>query len=86
MRFYSYNQFCVRYAAWMEENSETTHFDTVSGQTIEVGFAGKTFEQVDRLTGVVATIVVFVVVFPYSQYIYAEGTLSTDEPHWIELR
>ena len=61
------------------------HFNTVAGEKIEVDFAGKTFEQVDKLTGEVTSIVVFVAVLPYSQYIYAEGMLSTKEPEWIAV-
>src|SRR5699024_11014395 len=40
---------------------------------------------INRLTGELSTIVVFVAVLPYSQYIYAEGMLSTKEPQWIEV-
>ncbi len=39
----------------------------------------------DSLTGEIVTIVVFVAVLPYSQFIYAEGMLSTKEPQWIEV-
>ncbi len=39
----------------------------------------------DKLTGEVTAIVVFVAVLPYSQYIYAEGMLSTKEPEWIAV-
>ena len=52
---------------------------------MEVDFAGKTFQMVDHLTGEVMTIVVFVAVLPYSQYIYAEGMVSTKEPQWIAV-
>ena len=83
-KFYSYRQFCERYAVWSKENSVTAHFVAVIGQTMEVDFAGKTFYLVDPLTGEAAKVVVFVAVLPYSQYIYAEGMLSTKEPQWIE--
>lgn len=39
----------------------------------------------DPLTGETLPIVVFVAILPYSQYIYAEGMLSTKEPQWIEV-
>lgn len=52
---------------------------------MEVDFAGKTFLLVDPVTGEVYDIVVFVAVLPRSQYIYAEGMLSTKEPQWIEV-
>lgn len=69
VKFYSYRQFCENYAKWCEENKETLHFNAVIGQKMEVDFAGKTFQMVDHLTGEVMTIVVFVAVLPYSQYI-----------------
>lgn len=84
-KFYSYRQFCEQYARWTEENAVTLHFNTVIGEKIEVDFAGKTFERISSLSGEKETIVVFVAVLPYSQYIYAEGMLSTKEPHWIEV-
>ena len=65
-KFYSYRQFCSRYADWIQSHN-----------------AGKTFEVIDSLTGKALTIVVFVSVLPYSQYIYAEGMLSTKESDWI---
>lgn len=72
--------------SWREENYETLHFNAVSGEKMEVDFAGKTFSMINRLTGELSTIVVFVAVLPYSQYIYAEGMLSTKEPQWIEVK
>jgi transposase len=84
-KFYSYRQFCERYAVWCEENRETLHFNAVIGQKMEIDFAGKTFRLVDSITGEIMTIVVFVAVLPYSQYIYAEGMLSTKEPQWIDV-
>lgn len=85
LKFYSYRQFCEKYAKWCEENKETLHFNAVIGQKMEVDFAGKTFRLKDRLTGEVMEIVVFVAVLPYSQYIYAEGMASTREPQWIDV-
>lgn len=85
LKFYSYRQFCENYAKWCEENKETLHFNAVIGQKMEVDFAGKTFHMVDRLTGEAVEIVVFVAILPYSQYIYAEGMVSTKEPQWIDV-
>lgn len=84
-KFYSYRQFCENYAKWCEENKETLHFNAVIGQKMEVDFAGKTFWMVDCLTGEAQEIVVFVAILPYSQYIYAEGMLSTKESQWIAV-
>jgi transposase len=84
-KFYQYRQFCDLYARWCEENNETIHFNAIIGQKMEVDFAGKTFSLIDRLTSEISTIVVFVAILPYSQYIYAEGMISTKEPQWIEV-
>ena len=84
-RFYQYRQYCELYNKWCEENCETAHFDAVIAQKMEVDFAGQTFTMVDPVTGEIMTIVVFVAILPYSQYIYAEGMLSTKEPQWIDV-
>ena len=84
-RFYQYRQYCELYNKWCEENYETSHFDAVIAQKMEVDFAGQTFDMTDPLTGEILPIVVFVAILPYSQYIYAEGMLSTKEPQWIEV-
>ena len=82
---YQYRQFCELFGRWCEENYETAHFTAAIAQDMEVDFAGKTFELIDRLTGEITPIVVFVAVLPYSQYIYAEGMSSTKEMQWIEV-
>lgn len=85
LKYYSYRQFCERYGMWCNDNEEDAHFSHVIAQTMEVDFAGKTFEMTDRLTGEIMDIVVFVAVLPYSQMIYAEGMVSTKEPQWIQV-
>ena len=82
---YQYRQFCDLYGKWCEDNYETIHLQAVIGQKMEVDFAGKTFRLIDRITGETTNIVVFVAILPYSQYIYAEGMVSTREPQWIEV-
>lgn len=82
---YQYRQFCKLYGRWRAENKESMHFTVVSGQKMEVDFAGKTFQMVDHLTGELLDIVAFVAVLPFSQYIYAEGMSTTKEPQWIAV-
>ena len=84
-KYYSYRQFCANYETWCRENEETMHFQAVIAQKMEVDFAGQTFTLVDSQTSEICTVVVFVAVLPYSQYIYAEGMLSTREPQWIAV-
>lgn len=84
-KYYQYRQFCELYGTWCEENYETIHVQAVIGQKMEVDFAGKTFDLIDRITGDTTKIVVFVAILPYSQMIYAEGMTSTREPQWIDV-
>lgn len=84
-RYYQYRQFCEHYSEWCGENAETLHIGAVIGEKMEVDFAGKTFEITDPLTGEIYSVVVFVAILPYSQYIYAEGMLSAKEPQWIAV-
>ena len=44
LKYYSYRQFCERYGMWCNDNEEDAHFSHVIAQTMEVDFAGKTFE------------------------------------------
>ena len=48
---YQYRQFCELYARWCDENYETLHIQAIIGQKMEVDFAGKTFDLIDKLTG-----------------------------------
>lgn len=47
---YQYRQFCELFSKWCDENYETAHFTAVIAQTMEVDFAGKTFDLINRLT------------------------------------
>ena len=39
-KFYSYRQFCSRYADWIQSHSESLHLNAVAGEKLEVDFAG----------------------------------------------
>jgi transposase len=82
--YYLYRQFCELYGRWCEEHQGSGRFPAVKAEKMEVDFAGQTFRLIDRITGELATIVVFVAVLPWSNYTYAEGMASTREPQWIE--
>ena len=85
LKAYSYRQYCTLFSKWCEQNDMAFTMPVYSGQSMEVDFAGNTFEMTDRLTGDVLTIVVFVAILPYSNRTYAEGMISTKEPQWIEV-
>lgn len=83
--YYQYRQFCELYGRWCEQHRESGRFPVVKAERMEVDFAGQTFFIVDRITGELACVVVFVAVLPWSNYTYAEGMLSTKEPQWVEV-
>ena len=69
LKSYQYRQFCLLFSQWCDDNYETAHFNAIIAQSMEVDFAGQTFDLIDRLTGEITKIVVYVAVLPYSQYI-----------------
>ena len=85
LKAYSYRQYCTLFSKWCEQNDVAFTMPAYSGQSMEVDFAGNTFEMTDRLTGEILTIVVFVAILPYSNRTYAEGMISTKEPQWIAV-
>ena len=85
LKAYSYRQYCTLFSKWCEQNDMAFTMPVYSGQSMELDFAGNTFEMTDRLTGEVLTIVVFVAILPYSNRTYAEGMVYTKEPQWIEV-
>jgi len=82
---YSYRQFCFRFNTWCDENDVSLVMEAYSGQSMEVDFAGNTLQVVNRQTGEILPVVVFVAILPYSEKIYAEGMISTKEPEWISV-
>ena len=85
LKAYSYRQYCQKFGDWCDANDITLTMVAYSGQSMEVDFAGNTLHMIDRITGEIRVIVVFVAILPYSQRIYAEGMLSTKEPEWIKV-
>lgn len=78
-----YSQFCYHYQKYSEQKRATMHINRKPGEQIEVDWAGQTAAIVDRDSGEILPVYVFVAVLPYSQYSYVEAFLSMKQEAWI---
>lgn len=80
---YQYSQFCNRYRAWsgtLDLPMRQTHR---AGEKLFVDYAGQTMPVVDRKTGEVHEVQIFVAASGASNYTYVEGTWTQTLPDWI---
>jgi Transposase and inactivated derivatives len=78
-----YTQFCHHYRQYVSTTKATMHIDHKPGEHMEVDWAGQTASIVDRVTGEIIPVYVFVSVLPNSGYAYVEGFLSRNQESWI---
>lgn len=78
-----YNKFCEGYREYCQKSKFTSHIEHKPGIITEVDWSGPTMRIVDRDTGEMYKAYIFVGTLPYSQYSYAEATLSMDEDSWL---
>lgn len=79
----SFSTFCSRYDDWCESKSLVMRVARTPGEKLEVDWAGTRMHLVDRDTGELVDVCVFVACLPFSKYLYAEGFLSMDEESWL---
>ncbi len=80
---YRYSQFCVIYRHWARRLRPSMRQVHRAGEKTFIDFSGKTPAIVDRRTGVVQSVDLFVAVLGASCYTYAEATASQRLPDWI---
>ncbi len=78
-----YSQFCERYHQWLGKLRVSMHHVHKAGEKLFVDWAGDTFPIVDRKTGEVSQVYLFLATLGASSYSYAEGFLSQDLPQWV---
>lgn len=78
-----YSQFCYHYQKFAETKRASMHIPRKPGEQIEVDWCGQTAYIVDRDTGEIIPVYVFVAALSYSQYAYVEAFLSQDLESWI---
>jgi len=78
-----YTQYCNYYRKFAATTKATMHISRKPGEQLEVDWAGQTTAIVDRDTGELFPVYVFVAALSSSQYAYVEGFLSQNQESWI---
>ncbi|MFW5761592.1 MAG: IS21 family transposase [Cyclobacteriaceae bacterium] len=73
---YSYTQYLEHYRRKYAKNKGSMKLEHVAGKELFIDFAGKKLEIVDKETGNVIPVEVFVAILPKSQYTYVEACKS----------
>jgi len=73
---YGYSQFCEHLSRHDKQNRATMHFDHLPADCLQVDFAGKPLNIVDRQTGEIIACPVLVCVLPFTNYPYIEAMSS----------
>ena len=80
---YSYPHFCVSLRLWMGTRGATMHFEHVPADKMYIDFAGKKLHWVDRKTGEVNDVEVYVAILGYSQLTYVQAVASQKKADYI---
>jgi transposase len=79
-----YTKFCEGYAEHTIANSLTNHLHHKPGMVCEVDWSGSTMQIVNRTTGEIIKVYLFVATLPYSQYSYVEPCLDMKQNTWLK--
>jgi transposase len=79
-----YTQFCDRYRNFKKNNQISMHKEHKAGEEMEVDWAGDTMSYIDRETGEIKPVNIFVAVLPASAYPFAYAFESIKIPTWID--
>jgi len=80
---YGYSQFCYHFQAWKASQELSMHMEHKAGDKLFVDYAGQKMSIVDRMTGEVTPVEVFVAILGASQLTYVEATLSQKKQDFI---
>jgi len=80
---YGYSQFCSLYNEWKERLEPVMRQTHQPGEKLFIDYAGQTVPIVDRETGEVTAVQIFVAVMGASNYTYAEAHATQSLPNWI---
>jgi transposase len=80
---YRYSQFCRHYERWVRTLAPTMRQVHRAGEKVFVDFSGKRPAIIDRATGELVPVELFVGALGASSYVYAEACPSQELEHWI---
>jgi transposase len=80
---YQYSQFCYHLNNYLKTQNATLHIEQTPADKLYVDFAGKHMQWVDRSTGEVHKVEIFVSILGYSQLTYAQACSSQKQVDFI---
>lgn len=80
---YSYPHFCAALRGWMSTKGATMHFEHLPADKLFIDFAGKKLHWIDRKTGEVYHVEVYVAILGYSQLTYVQAVSSQKKADYI---
>jgi transposase len=78
-----YTAFCVKFRQWRQSQGATLAIAHVPGDRLFVDYAGDPAEYVDPSSGEAHKAWIFVAVWPFSAYLYAEATRTQTSTDWL---
>lgn len=81
---YGYSQFCFHFKYWRSGSELTMHMSHKVGEKMFVDFTGKRLSIVNRQTGEIKNVEVFVAVLGASHLTYVEAVASQKKEDWIK--
>ena len=81
---YGYSQFCFHFQVWRNASEISMHMEHKVGDKAFVDFAGKHLQIVNRDTGELTDVEVFVSILGASEYTYVEAVASQKKHDWIK--
>lgn len=81
---YSYSQFCYHYQVWKEASEISMRIEHKAGDKMYVDFTGKKLNIIDRCTGEIIPVEIFVAVLGASQLAYVEATENQKKENFIQ--
>ena len=80
---YLYTQFCKRFRDWSRRSNSTMHIIHKAGDKLFVDYAGQKLQIIDKDTGEVIKVEVFIAILGASQLSYIEATASQTKEDFI---
>ncbi|MDG2245985.1 MAG: IS21 family transposase [Flavobacteriales bacterium] len=80
---YRFTQFCKYYTQWKRRVDPTVHIDYKAGDKMLVDYAGKKLQVIDRASGELISVEVFVATLGCSHQTFVEATVSQKKEDFI---
>lgn len=80
---YHYSQYCNLFSQYLQNTDPAFHWEYTPGEFIQADFAGKKLSYVDRETGEIKPVEVFISILPFSGLIFCMAVPSQKIPDFV---